>query len=147
MRAATADLPYVDEHTITIGAPRTVVWTALQRFVVADLLLADRHPLGMILGTEPRGGFAVSDSAPAERLTLVGRHRFSRYLLRFGLTVVADGATQLSARTYAAFPGVRGRVYRALVIGTGAHRVATRRILRAVRRRSIALAAAGDPAV
>ena len=32
------------------------------------------------------------------------------------------GASRVRARTYAAFPGVTGRAYRALVIGSGAHR-------------------------
>ncbi len=44
----------------------------------------------------------------------------------------ADG-TLLSARTYADFPGVGGRVYRALVVGSGAHVLAVRRMLRSVR--------------
>jgi hypothetical protein len=116
------------------------VWTALQHVVVAELLLSDRNPLGWVLGTEPRAGFEVSTTSPGERLTLGGRHRFSRYLLTFVLADAADGATQLRALTHAAFPGVRGRIYRALVIGTPAHRVATRRILRSIRRRSIDLA-------
>jgi hypothetical protein len=58
-------------------------------------------------------------------------------MLTFALTDGAEGTTHLRARTYALFPGVRGQVYRALVIGTRAHLVATSQILRSVRRLSL----------
>ena len=35
------------------------------------------------------------------------------------LTELPDGSTRLAAQTWAAFPGVKGRIYRALVIGSG----------------------------
>lgn len=145
MALANVDLPYVDEHAIRIAASRELVWIALQRYVITSLHIAEGNLLARILGTEPRGGFEVSDSVPAERLTLVGRHRFSRYMLAFELTDSAEGTTQLHAQTYAAFPGVRGRIYRALVIGTRAHLIATCHILRSIRRQSIALTASDDP--
>jgi hypothetical protein len=44
-----------------------------------------------------------------------------------------DGG-RLHARTQAAFPGLRGRLYRAAVIGSGGHRIITRRLLRQVAR-------------
>jgi hypothetical protein len=65
---------------------------------------------------------------------MAGRHRFSRYALVFRLTESANGQTTVAARSYAEFPGPHGRVYRALVIGPGAHVVATNQILRAIRR-------------
>jgi hypothetical protein len=40
--------------------------------------------------------------------------------------------TRIRAQTWAAFPGVLGRVYRALVIGTRAHRLVVRRLLRRI---------------
>ena len=43
-------------------------------------------------------------------------------------------AARSCGQTYAAFPGVRGRVYRALVIGSQGHAVATNGMLRSVRR-------------
>jgi hypothetical protein len=135
-------LPYVDEHAVDIPAPRDVVWAALEGHVASSLRTAERSPLTRILGTEPRAGFAVTERAPAERLTLTGRHRFSRYALAFVLDDAGDGATRVRARTHAAFPGVHGRVYRALVIGTRAHVVATNHILRSVRRLSLELAQA-----
>ena len=68
---------------------------------------------------------------------MAGRHRFSRYRLVFELVDAADDETQLSARTYAEFPGLRGRAYRALVIGTRLHVLATNQILRSVRRAAL----------
>jgi hypothetical protein len=87
-----------------------------------------------VLGTEPRAGFEIAERTPDVRLSLVGRHRFSRYLLAFELADAPGGSTQLRAQTYAAFPGVRGRVYRALVIGSRGHAIATNGMLRSVRR-------------
>jgi len=72
-------------------------------------------------------GFSVVASEPPSRLTLEGRHRFARYRL----TLLLD-EDRLRAQTHAAFPGVAGRLYRAAVIGSGAHRVVTRRLLRKV---------------
>jgi hypothetical protein len=128
------ELPFVDEHTIGIAASREAVWAALRRYVATSLCVGGGGPLATILGTRPPAGFEVSDRRPTERLTLIGRHRFSRYMLAFDLADVGDGITRLSAKTYAAFPGAHGRVYRALVIGTGAHVIATRRIIRSIRR-------------
>jgi len=76
---------------------------------------------------------AVADAVPERRVSLVGRHRFSRYALVFTLAEQPTGTT-LAALTYAEFPGLRGTVYRGLVIGSGAHRVLVRRLLRDVRR-------------
>jgi hypothetical protein len=128
--------PFVDEHAIDIAAPREAVWAGLQRQVAA-MLAAEGGVLRTVLGTEPRAGFAVAETAPPERLVLVGRHRFARYRLAFELDDAEPGATRLRARTFAAFPGMHGRVYRALVIGSRAHVVATRQILRSIRRRTL----------
>lgn len=130
------DLPYLDEHAIRIAAPREAVWAALQQYVTTSLGVAERHPLGRLLGTEPRSGFEVAESAPTERLRLAGRHRFARYVLAFELTDAGLDATQLRAQSYAAFPGLRGAIYRASVVGTRAHVVATNHILRSIRRLS-----------
>ncbi|WP_193364277.1 hypothetical protein [Mycobacterium xenopi] len=46
------------------------------------------------------------------------------------------GQTRVRSATWAAFPGMHGQVYRALVIGTGTHRVVVRRILRRIARRA-----------
>ena len=52
---------------------------------------------------------------PHTRLELRGRHRFARYVLVFHLDETGADTTHLRARTYAEFPGLRGRAYRALV--------------------------------
>ncbi|MDQ6915974.1 MAG: hypothetical protein M3155_09220, partial [Actinomycetota bacterium] len=73
--------------------------------------------------------------APRE-LALEGTHSFSEYALTFRVSEIGPGRARVSAETRAAFPGAAGRLYRAAVIGTGAHLVAMGRLLRAVRRRA-----------
>jgi hypothetical protein len=75
----------------------------------------------------------VQDAVPGNRLVLAGHHRFSEYTLNLTLAEWARG-TRLSASTYARFPGIRGRLYRAMVLGTRGHRVLLMRLLRGVRR-------------
>lgn len=128
-------LPFVDEHAILIPAPRDRVWEALVRRA-GSLSSGGGSPLTRLLGTDPPAGFAVTESVAGQRLTLTGRHRFSQYRLVFELAD-AIGGTHLQALTYAVFPGVRGRAYRALVIGSRAHVVATNLILRSIRRSTV----------
>ncbi|MFL0178278.1 MULTISPECIES: hypothetical protein [unclassified Mycobacterium] len=129
----TSDLPYIDEHTLRIDAPRSRVWSALQRYVEAMLHGNERNPLLAPLGLRPRAGFAVAESVEQQRIVLAGQHRFSRYRLVFELTDDQAGATRLHAHSYAAFPGLHGGIYRALVIGTRMHVVATNYLLRGIR--------------
>ena len=56
-----------------------------------------------------------------------------REMSNYALTFVFYG-DRLRARTHAAFPGILGRLYRAAVIGSGGHRLMTRRLLRQVAR-------------
>ena len=101
-------------------------------------------PLILLLDTRPRGGFEVVEEVLAELLVLEGQHRFSVYRLTFVLH--AEGATtRLTASSDAEFPGL-GRLYRALVIGTGLHVVAVRRLLADVRARASATSGGSDPA-
>lgn len=130
-------LPYVDQHTVSVAAPRQVVWRALEQYVAAFLRRNAKGVFARLLGTEPRSGFEIAERSLPDRLTLVGRHRFARYQLAFDLTDAAGGATELCATTHAEFPGLRGRVYRSLVVGTRAHVVATTHILRSIRRRAM----------
>lgn len=39
----TIDLPYIDEHTLRIDAPRNRVWSALRRYVEAMLRDNERN--------------------------------------------------------------------------------------------------------
>ena len=128
-------LPYVDTHAVEVAAPRDQAWGALQHFVDRSLV-SGGGLLHTVLGTDPPAGFEVASTTPNERLELSGRHRFSRYLLAFQLSDGAPGTTRVAAETYAEFPGIHGRAYRALVIGTRLHVVATRQMLRAIRRRA-----------
>lgn len=134
------DLPYIDEHSRRIDASPEAVWAALAKVLGRT---GGAGVLARVLGCDPAQGtssfagrpgdavpgFRVVEAEPGRRLALRGRHRFARYALTF----VLDGGA-LHARTHAAFPGLRGRLYRAAVIGTGAHRVVTRHLLRQVAR-------------
>ncbi|CAJ1493868.1 hypothetical protein MU0083_000534 [[Mycobacterium] kokjensenii] len=127
-----SELPYIDEHTVRIDAPRATAWDSLQRYVESLLRGAERNPLVALLGPQPRAGFDVAERVEQQRISLAGRHRFSRYRLEFELSDAAGGGTCVRARSYAAFPGLHGRMYRALVIGTRLHVVATRQMLRGI---------------
>ena len=128
-------LPFVDEHTIAVDAPCEVAWGALERYAAAACA-AEHRLLTRLLGAEPRSGFAIVEREPLRRLTLAGRHRFARYRLAFAL-VDGGTTTELSAATYAAFPGVRARAYRGIVISSGAHAVVTKRMLHSIRRLAV----------
>jgi hypothetical protein len=79
-------------------------------------------------------GFRVTEAQRPGRYRLEGRHRFASYALSFEIERGDGDRTWLTAITHAAFPGLLGRAYRALVIGTRGHVLAVHRILRAVRR-------------
>lgn len=131
------ELPLVDEHSVGIAASGDLVWIALERYVSTSLRGVEGSLVAKLLQTRPATGFEVSESQPGEILTLVGSHRFSHYKLSFALKDTGDGLTEVSATTYALFPGVGGGVYRFLVIGTRAHVIATNHVLRSIRRRAL----------
>jgi len=139
-------LPFLDEHREQVGAPADVAWTALVG--VLRRRMGGARSLARVLGCDPMEGtagfsgrvgetlpgFRVVESEPGRRLALRGQHRFARYALTF----LIDG-DRLIARSEAAFPGIHGRLYRALLMGTGGHQIVTRGLLRQVAR------AAGRP--
>jgi hypothetical protein len=139
--ASDEELSFVDEHRQPTDAPAALVWAALLR--VVGRTSRGGALFARLLGCEPaRGtpafegrvgdavtGFRVAAVEPGRRLELRGRHRFARYALTF---LLDDGA--LRAVTHADFPGLRGRIYRALVLGSGGHRAITRAILRRIAR-------------
>jgi hypothetical protein len=134
-------LPYIDEHSAKTDAPRDAVWASL--LDVVKRTMGGGAALARLLGCDPVRssgeltgepgetvpGFRVVAAEPGRRLELRGRHRFSRYALTF--TIDDD---RVRARTDAAFPGVLGRLYRAAVIGTGAHKIITGRMVRQIAR-------------
>jgi hypothetical protein len=115
-------LPYIDEHAITVDANREDTWSALLRVMCRD----PRDP-----STVPTG-FVLDEARPPERFALKGRHPFAIYHWVFELDDEAPHRTRLRAATWADFPGIHGKIYRMLVIGTGGHRVAVRRTLKRV---------------
>jgi len=127
-------LPYIDEHRMTVGATPEQTWAALMATARRYLSPAPRLFVAL-WRLEPESGFAIAEEIAPRRLALRGHHRFSRYELAFELDPAAAGVT-LRARTSAVFPGIAGRAYRALVIGSGGHRIVVRRILRDIARRA-----------
>jgi hypothetical protein len=115
MSASDERLPYIDEHSVEVAAPPSRVWEAL--------------PASMT-------GFHVAAADEPRELVLAGRHPFSRYELIFHLDELPSDRTRLRAETRAEFPGVRGAVYRAMVIGTRMHVLVTRRLISAVKARA-----------
>jgi hypothetical protein len=146
-------LPFLDEHVERIAAPAERVWTALlttlreqfsrslPRPLISAWGLQQSKRLGEWTANVSVGdtlpGFAVTRSDPARLLTLRGGHRFSRYELRFELDSTDPRGVEIHAKTSAEFPGWQGRIYRALVIGTGGHRILVGRFLRTVARRAV----------
>jgi hypothetical protein len=77
-------------------------------------------------------GFVLDEARPPERFALKGRHPFAVYRWIFELDAQSAGRTRVLSATWADFPGVHGKIYRALVIGTGGHRVAVRWALKRI---------------
>ena len=146
---AERELPWVDEHATELDATPAVAWPALLRTVeritagraapsyaravgCADTEAGGPRPLE-VGSTVP--GFHVAEMTPERLLDLRGSHRFSDYALVFRLEPLGGVRTRLIAETRAEFPGLKGRAYRALVIGTRLHVVAIRRVQRGVAKR------------
>lgn len=83
------------------------------------------------LSTLPHG-FELDEADPPQRLALRGENRFTRFALTFVLDEVDARHTRLTADSNAAFHGMVGKLYRALVIGTGAHGLVVRWMLRGI---------------
>jgi hypothetical protein len=139
--AALAALPYVDEHAYEVAASAGETWAALLIAVERSFGGARVARVAGLLGCEDANGFHVAVERPpgeadpaSGELALAGRHRFSRYALIFRVDPLAPDRSRVRAETRAEFPGLKGSVYRALVIGTRGHVLVTRRILAAVKR-------------
>jgi hypothetical protein len=121
-------LPFIDEHRTRVGATPERTWDAVVQLTRRRLTRPAPAAFAALWRLEPASGFAMAEETPPRHLALRGRHRFSRYELAFVIDPGPDGVT-LSARTSAVFPGIAGRAYRALVIGSGGHGVIVRRML------------------
>ena len=143
------ELPPIDEHVVLVLAPQPVVWEALLATLRNSFSRRGRSQVARALGsseTEVAGdpgrigstapGFVVARVVEPAVLALEGRHRFSRYGLVFRLEPTKDERTLLRAETRAEFPGIVGRIYKMIVIGTRGHVLAVNSILRGVRRRA-----------
>lgn len=148
MAMLRGDPPHVDEHSASVDAAPPVVWDALLH--VAERSFAPHALVARALGCRdtaaggPRPlapgsaipGFHVASADAPRELALAGTHRYSCYALIFRIDEPAPGQVRLRAETRAAFPGVLGKLYRALVIGTGGHVLVVKRILVAAKRRA-----------
>jgi hypothetical protein len=134
---------------VEVEASRERAWSGLGT-VLSAMSHGSRRELGArALGCRDRSasgppdaqgstlpGFRIEQVERPSQLALEGRHRFSRYALIFRLDELPGERSRVRAETRAAFPGLRGRLYRALVIGTRSHTVAVHRMLSAVKRRA-----------
>jgi hypothetical protein len=146
-----SDLPFIDEFDTLIEAPSIRVFTALSRTVGRSFEGFGGRAFTALLGCRHRGatstvppsvgqeinGFRVAEVSEPESLVLEGEHRFARYRLAFVIEPSGEGRSRLRARTDALFPGLRGSVYRALVIGSGGHAFMARRLLAVVARAAV----------
>ena len=141
---STRSAALVDEHAVIIGASRAAAWPALERMVeraapgrfawflgCVDTEASGPRPLAT--GSTVPGFRVVAVDEPGE-LALAGRHRYSEYELVFRLDDLGDSRSCLRAETRADFPGIAGRLYRTMLVGTRAHVIATRRMLATVKR-------------
>ncbi len=129
-------LPYIDEHTTVVAAEPDTVWRELGKVLHRSFSTGRSAVIARLLGCADRGGFRVAKADPGRELALVGRHRFSSYALVFHLEEAGQGHTKVRAETRARFPGPAGALYRQLVIGTGGHAIAVRRMLNTVSKRA-----------
>ena len=145
-----AALPFIDEFDVMIQASAPAVYEALTRHLQRAFGMRGARVVAGLLGCAHRGatyalppvvgqetsGFVVVEVKEPYRLALEGRHRFASYRLSFGVDPLAEDRTHLIARTHAHFLGFHGRIYRALVIGSGGHEIVVRRMLAAVSARA-----------
>lgn len=97
---------------------------------------ADSNGVGChVIGAE-RPGLVVREVVPPATFAAAGRHRFATYQVVFRIAAFGDGGSRLTAETYAAFPGLAGRIYQVLVIALGFHALVMRLILWHLRRQA-----------
>jgi hypothetical protein len=120
-------LNYIDEHAITIAADRADTWSGVLKTLCRDPNDPSSVP----------PGFVLDEARPPERFAMKGRHLFAVYRWTFDLDDDGPQCTRVRSATWANFPGPHGKIYRALVIGTGGHRVAVRLALKRIAQRAL----------
>ena len=128
-------LPLTDEHTVVVLAPPEATWEAARARLDVPLRgVALRY--AHLVGLRSDRLFDVERADRPALLGLAGQHRFSRYRLTFTTRELRPGTTALTATTNAVFPGVLGRLYKLVVIDSGAHAAITKGMLRRIARSS-----------
>jgi hypothetical protein len=140
----TETLPFVDRHCIQVDSAASDTWRAIDQVMHSGYGGTGTAALAVVLGSEVRGatgasltpgstivGFTVIESEPGRTVLFAGRHRFSRYSLRLDIE-----GRELCATTHAAFPGIRGGFYKVVLLRTGAHPFAMKRLLGRIKRRA-----------
>lgn len=141
-------LPFIDRLTVGVEADRETTWSALVEVLTRSLESRSSRFGARLLGSSvleasgPRPieagatlpGFRVVAVERPAGLTLDGSHWFARHEMTFEIASSGTDCSELSVVTRAEFPGPVGTVYRGLVIGSGGHVLATRRLLNSVRR-------------
>ena len=143
-------LPFVDSHETNVGASPDMVWEALRAAcpgprpsvllrlwaVVWGADPAESNGLAShVIGAE-RPGLVVREVVPPATWAAAGRHRFAAYQVVFRIAPAGVGNSRLTAETYATFPGLAGRLYRAVVISLGPHALVMRLTLWYLRRQA-----------
>lgn len=150
MSSAGERLPHIDEHSAEIAADPSATWGALLRVVEGSFGSDRTARVARLLGcadvtsSGPRPlatgsafpGFHVEAAEQPQVLSLTGSHRFSDYALIFRLDDLGGQRTRLRAETRAVFLGLKGSLYRTLVIRTRGHVIVTSRLLGAVKHRA-----------
>lgn len=140
-------LPFVDQHSTEVAASAERTWEALVSYFAGAGANRLSGPIANGLGCVPSKqsgtpgeigstvpGFVVARSVAPAVLALMGEHRYSQYALIFRIADPRGGPVELSAETRAEFPGRSGAVYRALVISSRGHVLATRHMLHSIRK-------------
>jgi hypothetical protein len=137
------ELPFIDEFDVVVEAPAAQVFRAVASRLSRTFEGRKGRGFTFLLGCAQRGhsfsvppvagqetnGFRVAEVLEPTKLVLEGRHRFATYRLAFRIEPLDEKRATLRARTDALFPGLIGGIYRALVIGSGAHAMLARKML------------------
>jgi hypothetical protein len=139
-------LPCIDEHEISLNVAAPVAWTAVVavfgrlatrpawRMFARAIRCKPDHAVGTaVTAGDSLPGFLVARCTAPTEWALEGEHLFSRYALTFRIAPVDSEHCRVGAHSTADFPGLHGKVYRAMVIGSGGHAIGVRSILRSIK--------------